>query len=156
MERTLILLKPDCVQRGLIGRVLGRFERKGLKVVGLKMLRVSDSLARRMYAEHEGKDFYEPLVRFVTSSPVVACVLEGVGAVELARSLLGATFGPEAAPGTIRGDFGASRRYNLAHGSDSLESARREIDLLFRPEELMEYELAASQWVFAKHLDKLI
>ena len=156
METTLVFLKPDAVRRGLVGEVIGRFERKGFLILGLKMMELDEDFVRRHYAAHEGKEFYEPLVRFVTSSPVVACVLEGVGAVELTRSLLGATFGPEAAPGTIRGDFGASRRYNLAHGSDSLESARREIDLLFRPEELMEYELAASQWVFAKHLDKLI
>ena len=156
MERTLILFKPDAVQRGLVGRILSRFEGKGLKIVGLKMMSVTGDLARRMYAEHEGKDFYEPLLDFVTASPVVAMVLEGLGAVANCRSLLGPTFGPDAPAGTIRGDFGASRRYNLLHGSDSPDSAEREIALFFRPEELSEYELVTSAWVYARHLDTLL
>ncbi|MHC4295295.1 MAG: nucleoside-diphosphate kinase, partial [Planctomycetota bacterium] len=108
------------------------------------------------YGEHEGKDFYEPLLEFVTASPVVVAVAEGLNAVANVRSILGPTFGPDAPGGTIRGDFGASRRYNLAHGSDSLESAKREIALLFAPEELLDYELLTSNWVYAKHLGKLI
>ena len=156
MERTLILFKPDAVHRGLIGRILARFEAKGLKIVALKMLRISPDQAGRMYAEHKGEDFYAPLVEFVTGGPTVAMVLEAVGAVGMARSLIGPTFGPDAPPGTIRGDLGASRRYNLVHGSDSAGSAEREIPLFFRPEELMEYDAVTSVWVYARHLGKLI
>lgn len=156
MERTLILLKPDAVQRQLVGCILSRFERKGIKIVGMKMLQVSEDLARRMYSEHEGKDFYDPLLEFITASPVVAAVLEGLEAIAIVRKLMGPTFGPDAPPGTIRGDFGASRRYNLIHGSDSPESAAREIDLFFRPDELVDYEPIISSWIYAKHLGELI
>lgn len=156
MERTLILFKPDAVQRGLVGRILGRFEDKGLKIAGMKMLLVSDELARQMYGEHEGKDFYEPLVEFMTASPVVAVVLEGLGAVANVRKLIGPTFGPDAPAGTVRGDFGASMRYNLIHGSDSPASAEREIGVFFRPEELVDYELRISDWQYARHLGNLI
>lgn len=156
MERTLIVLKPDAVQRQLAGRILDRFERKGLKIVGLKMLRVDEDLARRMYSEHEGKPFHGPLVTFITASPVVAMVLEGPGAVAVCRSLMGPTFGPDAPGGTIRGDFGMSRRYNLIHGSDSPESAAREIPLFFQPGELCDYDLAVGEWVLARDGDNLI
>ncbi len=156
MERTLILLKPDAVQRQLVGRILARFEDKGLKIAGLKVVQVTEALARQMYVEHEGKDFYGPLVEFITASPVVACALEGVGAISIVRKLLGATFGPQAEPGTIRGDFGASRRYNLVHGSDSPESAAREIPIFFGDDELVDYEPAISSWVYARMGDDLI
>jgi nucleoside-diphosphate kinase len=156
MERTLVLLKPDAVQRRLVGRILWRLEDKGLKIVGLRMLMVSKETARQMYGQHEGKDFYEPLLEFITACPVVAVVLEGLNVVAVARKLMGETFGPDAAAGTIRGDFGASRRYNLVHGSDSPQSAKREIAILFRPEELVDYELIISSWVYAKHFGKLI
>ena len=149
MERTLAVIKPDGVQRRLVGRIVRRFEDKGLRLAGMKLLQFDESLARRMYAVHEGKDFYEPLVRFILSGPVVAMVWEGAGAVGVVRALLGATFGREAAPGTIRGDFGMSRRHNLVHGSDSPQSAAREIALLFAPEELVEYEPADRGWVYA-------
>jgi len=149
-ERTLIVLKPDAVQRQLAGRIIERFERKGLKIVGLKMLRVSPDLARRMYSVHEGKDFYAPLVEFITASPVVAIVLEGPGAIGVCRSLMGPTFGPDAPAGTIRGDFGMSRRYNLIHGSDSPASAAREIPLYFQPGELVDYDLAGGRWIVAE------
>jgi nucleoside-diphosphate kinase len=149
MERTLIVLKPDALQRQLAGRIIERFERKGLKIVGMKMLRVGDDLARRMYSVHEGKDFYGPLVEFITASPVVAMVLEGCGAIAVCRTLMGPTSGAEAPAGTIRGDFGMARRYNLIHGSDSPESAAREIPLFFQPDEMVQYELVASQWVYA-------
>ncbi|HAU36248.1 MAG TPA: nucleoside-diphosphate kinase, partial [Phycisphaerales bacterium] len=119
MERTLVVLKPDAVQRRLVGRIVDRFETKGLRIVALKMLHVSEALARRMYAVHEGKEFHPPLVEFITASPVVAMVLEGVGVVQVVRRMMGATFGPDAAPGTIRGDFGVSNSFNLIHGSDS-------------------------------------
>ena len=150
MQQTLIVLKPDAVQRQLVGRIVARFEQKGLKLAGLKMVQVSEPLARRMYAVHEGKDFYEPLVEFITAGPVVAMVLEGKDVIGVCRGMMGATFGPDAAPGTIRGDFGMSRRYNLIHGSDSPESAAREIPLFFAPEELMDYELHPDRWIYAE------
>ena len=156
MERTLILIKPDAVQRKLAGRILTRFEDKGLKIVGLKLIQVTEELAKEMYSEHEGKDFYEPLLEFVTACPVVVGVLEGVDAITIVRKLLGSTFGPDAEPGTIRGDFGASKRYNLIHGSDSPESASREIAIFFDSQELIDYEPVISRWVYAKHVDKLI
>jgi len=139
MERTLVLIKPDAVQRRLVGSILARFEAKGLQLVALKMLKVSEELARRHYAAHEGKPFYEPLIRFVTGGPTVALVLEGKRAVEVVRRLMGPTFGPDAPPGSIRGDFALSNRFNLVHGSDSPESAEAEIALFFGPEELVEW-----------------
>jgi len=156
MERTMVLLKPDAVQRQLVGRVIARFETRGLKIVALRMMAVSADLARRMYAVHEGKDFYEPLIRFITGGPVVAMVLEGNGAVAVVRAMMGPTFGPDAPAGTIRGDFGMSRRYNLIHGSDSTESAAREIALLFRPGEQLEYDLHGERWVYARQGENLI
>jgi len=148
LERTLIMLKPDAVQRGLVGRILARFEAKGLKIVALKMARVDRGLAERHYAPHKGKDFYEPLLRFVTSGPMVFVVLEGKGAVAVARKMMGATFGPNAEPGTIRGDLGMSNRFNLIHGSDAPDVAEREIALFFRPEELIDWQPAAQPWVY--------
>jgi len=156
MEKTLVVIKPDAVQRGLVGKIVGRFEQKGLKIVGMKALLLSRDLARTMYAQHEGRDFFEPLIEFVTAGPIVAVVLEGESAVEVVRTMIGPTFGPEAPPGTIRGDFGVSRRYNLVHGSDSRESARREIALLFDGSELLEYELHGERWIYARRGDELI
>ena len=149
MERTLVLVKPDGVQRGLIGRILSRFEDKGLKLVGLKTLTISPELAEQHYAPHKDKPFYEGLVQYMTSAPVVAAVLEGPRAVDLTRSLMGATFGWKAEPGTIRGDFGLSSGFNLIHGSDSAESAAHEIELFFRPEELCEYERDLDRWIIS-------
>jgi len=156
MEKTLVLLKPDAVQRGLAGCIIARFEQKGIRLAALKMLTISQPLARRMYALHEGKDFYEPLVRFVTASPLVAMVLEGRDVVAVARRMMGPTFGPDAPPGTIRGDFGMSRRYNLVHGSDSAESAATEIALFFAPEEIQACNPPAEQWIYARSGDELI
>jgi nucleoside-diphosphate kinase len=147
VERTLVILKPDAVQRGLIGRVIARLEEKGLQIVALKMAGIDRPLAERHYAAHKGKDFYEPLLRFMTSGPVVFMVLEGKGAVAIVRKMMGATFGCNAEPGTIRGDFGLSNRFNLIHGSDSPEAAAHEIALFFRPEELLEWQPAAAPWV---------
>jgi len=147
-EQTLILLKPDAVQRRLVGRILARFEQKGLSIVALKMMQVSEELARRHYAVHEGKEFYEPLVEFITASPIIACVLEGVDAIATARKLMGATFGRDAAPGTIRGDFGISKRYNLIHGSDSPKSAQFEIALYFGPGEILDFKPDDLPWVY--------
>ena len=148
MERTLVILKPDSVQRRLAGRILARFEEKGLQVVGLKMMRISEGLARKNYGVHEGKDFYEPLIRFMTSGPVVAVVLQGMNAVEIARRMMGKTFGSQSEPGTIRGDFGVSNRFNLIHGSDSPETAQREIGLFFAANELCEWSPADQGWVY--------
>ncbi len=149
MERTLILLKPDAVQRGLVGELLARFERKGLKIAALKLLQVDEPTARELYSVHEGRDFYEPLVTFITAAPLVAMVLEGNEAIAVCRGMMGATFGPDAQPGTIRGDFGLSRRYNLVHGSDSPESAAREIAIFFGEDELLDYPLQTVSWVYA-------
>ncbi|MCG3180691.1 MAG: Nucleoside diphosphate kinase [Phycisphaerae bacterium] len=148
MERTLVFVKPDGVQRRLIGRIVARFEDKGLRIVGMKMMRVDAALAERHYAEHKGKPFYAGLLKFVTAGPIVAMVLEGNDVVRIARQMLGKTFGLEAEPGTIRGDFGAARTYNLVHGSDSPESARREIALYFRPEEILDYARSGDEWNF--------
>ena len=136
METTLVILKPDCVARRLAGRVIQRFEEKGLQIAGLRLMKISGPLAQRMYAVHKGKEFYRPLVRFMTSGPAVVMAVRGKDAVAVVRKVLGPTFGPDAPPGTIRGDFGMSKRYNLAHGSDSVKSARRELALFFRPGEL--------------------
>jgi len=147
MERTLILLKPDAVQRRLVGRIIARIEEKGLKIVGLKMIRVSRELAEQHYAEHREKPFYPELVSFITSAPVVAMVVEGPRAVEVVRKMMGKTNPLEAEPGTIRGDFGLSVTMNLIHGSDSPASAAREIALFFREDELVSYTLADSVWL---------
>ncbi len=155
METTLILLKPDCVQRGLAGRVVTRFEEKGLKIVGLKLMRISQELAAKHYEAHKARPFYPGLVRFMTSSPVVAIALAGNDAVNITRKMMGATFGFNAEPGTIRGDFGVSRSFNLIHGSDSKEAAERELRLFF-PEGVLEYEYDAFRWVYdaAEELQK--
>ena len=151
MERTLIILKPDSVQRRLIGRLIQRFEEKGLAVAGMKLMRITRDLAERHYAPHKGKPFYPGLIDYVTSGPVVVMVLQGNRCIEIARTLMGKTFGYEAAPGTIRGDFGASRSFNLVHGSDSSESAATEIALYFREEELLDYAPAGTEWVYPKN-----
>lgn len=131
MDRTLILVKPDAFARHLTGEIIARFERKGLQLARLKLMTVDEDLARRHYGEHEGRDFFEALVGFITSGPIVAMVLEGPSAVEGARQLIGATDGVKAAPGSIRGDYALEVRRNLVHGSDSAESAAREIALFF-------------------------
>lgn len=148
METTLIILKPDAVQRGIVGQLIARFETKGLQIVGMKMMSVPESLARTHYAEHEGKPFFAGLLNFVTSSPVVVMAVRGVNAIAVCRSLIGATNGQKADPGTIRGDFGMSGGYNMIHGSDSPESAKRELELWFESGEIMDYELTRNQWSY--------
>ncbi len=145
-EQTLIIFKPDAIQRGLVAEILQRFEDKCLKFVGFKMIHIDRELAEKHYAEHKGKDFYEPLVKYITSAPVIIAVLEGPSAVAVVRTLLGKTDGRDAAPGTIRGDFGISMRYNLVHGSDSSESAKREIGLFFKNDELFSYDRDILKW----------
>jgi len=148
MERTLVLVKPDGMQRGLASEILGRLERRGLKLVGLKLMRVSDALARRHYGEHEGKPFFDGLIAYITSSPIIAAVLEGTSAVQAVRSTLGKTNPVNAEPGTIRGDLGLETGRNLVHGSDSTESAEREIALFFSKDELLTYPRDVDRWVF--------
>ena len=146
-ERTFVLLKPDSIQRALIGEVVGRFERRGLKVVAMKMVRVSRSLGETYYAEHKGKSFFEPLMSYITAGPVVAMVLEGDGAVASVRRMMGKTNSAEAEPGTIRGDLALTIGRNVIHGSDSPESAKREIPLFFKPDELHTYSRIDDTWL---------
>ncbi len=147
MQRTLILLKPDCVQRRLIGAVLQRFEQKGLRLVGLKLVQASRDLAEKHYAVHKGKPFYDSLLQFLTAGPTVALVWEGREAVAVARTLMGPTDGAKAPPATIRGDFAISVQNNLVHGSDSVENANAEIALWFKPDELVNWQPADAAWV---------
>jgi nucleoside-diphosphate kinase len=146
-ERTFVLLKPDAVQRALIGEIVGRFEGRGLKVVAMKMVRVPRSLGETYYAEHKGKPFFEPLMSYITAGPVVAMVLEGDGAVAAVRRMMGKTNSAEAEPGTIRGDLALTIGRNLIHGSDSLESAKREIPLFFKPDEIQSYGRVDEAWL---------
>jgi nucleoside-diphosphate kinase len=148
MEKTLIIFKPDAVQRGLCGEILARFEKKGLQLAGMKFMQIPRQLAETHYEPHRGKPFYEGLVRFMTSSPVLVLALQGKDAIAIARKMMGATFGSRAEAGTIRGDYGVSNSFNLIHGSDSPESAQREIGLFFRSEELIDWTPAAQGWVY--------
>jgi len=151
-DRTLIIIKPDGVQRHLIGEIIGRFEKKGLKLVAAKFLKPDNTIAAKLYAVHKGKPFYENQVRFLCSSPVLAMVWEAQGAIEISRRMLGATFGYEAAPGTIRGDLGCSMSFNLVHASDSAQSAEYEIPIFFGPEEIVNYEFADKHWLYGKNV----
>lgn len=148
MERTLVFLKPDAVRRALVGEILARFERKGFCIVGLKMMQLSEEFARTHYAAHRGKAFYEPLIRYIVSGPTVAMVLEGKNAVSVVRMMMGETFGCDSPPGTIRGDFALSQRFNLIHGSDTPESAEQEIRAFFTADELVSYPLEATRWIY--------
>src|SRR5262245_52832142 len=147
MQRTLILLKPDCVQRRLVGTIIQRFEQKGLRLAGLKLLQPSRKLAEEHYAVHKGKPFYDSLLQFLTSGPTVAMIWEGREAVTVARTLMGVTDGTKAPPATIRGDFALSVQNNLVHGSDSPENAAAEIKLWFKPDELVAYRATDADWV---------
>ncbi|MCL4879858.1 MAG: nucleoside-diphosphate kinase [Anaerolineae bacterium] len=148
MERTLIIVKPDAVQRGLIGEIVKRFEQRGLRIIGLKMMQVSEALAKKHYAEHEGKSFFEGLVQYITSAPVVVIVLEGPNAIAAARTTIGSTKPHEAAAGTIRGDFGMDVGRNLVHGSDKPESGLREVANFFTEEELLSWSRSTDPWIF--------
>ncbi len=147
MDRSLVLLKPDAVQRGLVGELIGRLERKGLKVAALKMMTVDDALARRHYEAHVGKPFFAGLIEFISSSPLVALVVEGERAVAVVRGLMGATDPVDATPGTIRGDLALTIGMNLVHGSDSDEAAVKEIDLFFTPDEISSYDKELEAWI---------
>ncbi len=146
-ERTLVLIKPDGVQRLLVGRILARFEERGLRIVGLKLVTADRALAERHYVVHLGKGFYEGLLDFITSGPLVAAVLEGPGAIGMARTMLGATRPQEAAPGTIRGDLAIDTGQNLVHASDSAEAAATELALWFEPAEVHDYPRDIDRWI---------
>ena len=150
MERSLVLVKPDGVQRGLVGEVIARFERRGLRLVGAKFMQVSQDLAKTHYAEHEGKVFYEGLISYITSAPVMAMVWEGPNAVAAIRQTVGSTKPVESAPGTIRHDFALEVGRNLIHASDKLETGVRETELWFKPEELVDWKRDVDRWVFEK------
>ncbi len=149
-ERTLVLVKPDAMQRGLASEVLGRFERRGLKMVAARLLQIDEALAARHYAEHVGKPFYERLCSFITSGPVIAAIFEGEDAVALARQTIGATDPAKAAPGSIRGDFGINMGRNIVHGSDSPESAAREVALFFDEKDIVSWERSVEGWIVEK------
>jgi len=148
MERTLIILKPDAVQRGVCGEIITRFEKKGFQIVGMKLMKIPTSLAETHYEPHKGKPFYAGLVKFMTSSAVIVLALAGKDAIAVSRKLMGATFGSKAEPGTIRGDYGISNSFNLVHGSDSPESAVRELGLFFKSDELVEWTPVSREWVY--------
>jgi nucleoside-diphosphate kinase len=151
-ERTLIIIKPDGIQRHLAGRIIARFERKGLKLVAAKLVHISEELARRHYAAHQDQPFFEPAVTLMASAPSLLMVWEADGVVDMVRKIIGSTFGYDAQPGTIRGDFGCSQRFNLVHGSDSPESAQKEIKLFFTPDEIVDYELSDAPWLYSKRI----
>lgn len=148
MQTTLIILKPDAVQRNLMGRIISRFEDKGLQIVGAKLMRISEQLAATHYEAHKARPFYPSLVQFMTSSPVLVFAVRGNDAIAVSRKMMGATFGSKAESGTIRGDFGVSNSFNLIHGSDSPEAAERELGLFFQPGEILTYDRAINSWVY--------
>ncbi len=148
-ERTLVLVKPDAVQRGLIGEIVSRLERRGLHPVAIKLMKVSTAMAERHYGEHRGKPFFAGLVEFITSSPVVAMVWEGPGAIALVRSMMGATNPQSSPPGTIRGDLAVSLAMNVIHGSNSPQSAAREVSIFFSDDELLDWESSGAGWILS-------
>jgi nucleoside-diphosphate kinase len=150
IERTFVMVKPDGVARGLVGRIVQRFEDRGLKLSAMKLMRIPRELAERHYEEHKGKGFYEPLLSYITSGPVACMVVEGENSVAVCRSMMGKTNPQDAGPGTIRGDFAQVTGRNIIHGSDSSESAKREIKLFFNDYELQNYELPSEAWLFEK------
>jgi len=148
MEQTLVLIKPDAMQRSLAFEILSRLERRGLRLVGLRLLQVEQPMAKKHYAEHEGKPFFAGLVTYITSSPIIAAVFEGTNAVNAVRQTIGSTNPTEASPGTIRGDFGIEIGRNLIHGSDSVESANREIKIFFEGQSVIQWKKDTEKWVF--------
>jgi nucleoside-diphosphate kinase len=150
MERTLVIFKPDALNRLLVGRILARFEDKGLRIAALKLQQSSRTQVQELYEVHRGKPFYDSLVEFMSGGPVILAVLEGPSAITVVRNTLGATDGRQAAPGTIRGDFGLDQQYNLVHASDGPDTARFEIELFFKPEEIFEYTRSPDRWITRK------
>lgn len=149
-ERTLIIIKPDGVQRHLVGEIVGRFEKKGLKLVAARFLQLSEKQAGQLYAVHREKAFFKQLVKFLSSAPILVTVWEGEGVIEMTRKIMGATFGFYAEPGSVRGDLSCSERCNLVHGSDSPESAQQEIDMFFKPNEIINYTLTNAPWLYGR------
>ena len=147
-ERTLVIIKPDGIQRHLAGEIIGRFEKKGFKLAAAKFMQISEEPVRQLYDVHQGKPFFEGLVKFLSSAPVLVMVWEAEGVIDMIRKMMGATFGCDAEAGTIRGDFGASKGCNLVHGSDSAESAEQEIKLFFRSDEIVDYKLTDADWLY--------
>jgi len=147
MERTLVILKPNAVQRELIGELISKFERRGMKITAMKLSRITLKNAEQHYVEHLGKQFYNDLISFITSGPSVIMILESMDAIEIVRSMVGATNPAEAAPGTVRGDYATSPGHNMIHASDSVESAEKEIGIFFNPEEILDYRLAVRPWL---------
>ena len=150
-DRTLIIIKPDGIQRQLAGKMLSRFEEKGFKLIAAKFIRISEQLAEEHYSVHKGKPFFEGVVKYLSSGPSLVMVWEADGIIEMSRKMMGATFGSDAEPGTIRGDFSCSKGYNLIHGSDSRESYEYEVKLYFNDEEIIEYNLTCSPWLYGKN-----
>ncbi len=148
MEKTFVMLKPDAIQRSLAGEIISRLEKRGLKLVAMKMLLIDKELAERHYGEHKGKSFFDDLVNFITSGPVIAMIWEGKQAVQVVRKIMGSTDPQEAMPGTIRGDYGLFTGNNIIHGSDSPESAQREISLFFSEDEIIVYHKESDKWVY--------
>ena len=148
MERTLILIKPDAMQRGLAGEIITRFEQRGLRMVAMRLLKVDKAMAKKHYGEHVGKPFFDGLVDYITSSPIIAAVFESTNAVAASRQLMGSTRPTEAAPGTIRADFGLEVGRNLVHGSDSVASAKREIEIFFAGQRISSWSRNVDPWVF--------
>lgn len=147
-QRTFVMLKPDTVQRDIVGEIINRFELRGLKIVGLKLINMSRPMAEQLYAQHKGKEFYEPLIKYVMSGPCVVCVIEGYEAIKAVRKMVGATNPMDAEPGSIRGDYGLFMRRNVVHASDSQESANREMAIFFKLSEIIEYKKADEDWVY--------
>ncbi len=150
MERTLVLLKPDALQRGFVGKIIQRFEEKGMKIAGLKMLKMTPEMAAKHYRAHVDKGFYPSLAKFMTGSPIVAIAIEGIAAVQVCRKMTGATFGVKAEPGTIRGDYGVSTSFNLVHSSEDKEAAAWELPIFFKEEELFCSSLAIEPWIYCE------
>lgn len=148
MERTYLMIKPDGVQRGICGEIVSRFEKKGLKLVAMKLMVIPKEVAENHYGEHKERPFFPSLINYITSGPVLAMVWEGESAVSVCRNMMGKTNPKESAPGTIRGDYGMQTGMNIIHGSDSVESAEREISIFFRPEELVSYEKTIQSWIY--------
>jgi nucleoside-diphosphate kinase len=151
IERTLIIIKPDGIQRHLAGEIIARFEKKGLKLVAAKFMQIPEELARKHYAIHKGKPFFEGVVKYLASVPSLIMVWQAKGVIDMTRKMMGATFGYAAEAGTIRGDLGASKGYNLIHGSDSPESAEQEIELFFTPDEIISYDLSDDEWLYGEN-----
>ncbi|HDS30904.1 MAG TPA: nucleoside-diphosphate kinase [Firmicutes bacterium] len=149
MDRTFIMIKPDGIQRGLVGEIIHRFEMRGMKIVALKLMKISEELAQKHYAEHVGKKFFPTLLKYITSAPVIVAIIEGLDAVQQVRKMVGSTLPSEAAVGTIRHDYGQELPLNVIHASDSHSSAEREIGLYFDDDEILEYELDEYKWVFS-------